>query len=150
MTHATCLWLNRLSILLAYFSFWFVAPEFIGEARLRAWQLHAKKVIGAMIASWSTFVMGVALSMNLSTAIASAKAHHGFWRVLTSPNQITPPQRTIMIVLMVVGLALLIWGHRLVTVLANESKWRSISFAFGAILFTVSCGLQVAATIEKS
>src|SRR5436190_21321349 len=43
ISHETVVWLNRVAIILGFLSFWFVAPEFIGEQRLRMWELKLGK-----------------------------------------------------------------------------------------------------------
>src|SRR5437762_914160 len=38
MTHETADWVNRIGMILGFLSFWFAAPEFIGEKRLQSWE----------------------------------------------------------------------------------------------------------------
>lgn len=38
LNHELSDWLNRIGLLLGFFSFWLAAPEFIGEERLRGWE----------------------------------------------------------------------------------------------------------------
>src|SRR5215470_3595367 len=38
MSRELCDWLNRAGLIIGFISFWFAAPELIGEPRLKAWE----------------------------------------------------------------------------------------------------------------
>jgi hypothetical protein len=150
MSHETCLWLNRISIALAYCSFWFAAPEFIGQERLLLWQAHAKSFIGLMIACWGVVlaVLGFAIDVVPGTiALMKSMKANGFWRGLLLPPLTMPS--LILGLFVLTGVALQRWGPTLVGALAVRSGWRKRSLLLAAFLFTLSCALQLASTIEK-
>lgn len=63
-------WLNRIGIILNFLSFWFVAPDIIGEARLKAWERNLEKAIGEIgpgCLGCSGFAAGCLLSITVFT-----------------------------------------------------------------------------------
>jgi hypothetical protein len=130
--------LNRLGLLFGFLSFWFAAPEFLGEERLRSWEqslvsglgkLKFAMLYGFLALSGIAFVvLGInAVRENGSVAVSVWVAGGLF---LT------------MILVVILFSAM----ERIVSRLAHDSEVRQTSLFVGAMLFTASFVLQLIAT----
>jgi hypothetical protein len=154
MSHETVTWLNRIGIILGFFSFWFAAPEFIGEERLKSWEDGLSKVARRMpnvLRRIIQFFIWI-LALGIGAAIMWPFAGGEYSNLL------------IWIIFPVV-MTVLICGFlfyyskidpliervtlKVVSTLANDRKARQRSLFLGAFLFVVSTVLQFLATYEK-
>ena len=147
MTHRLADILNRVGLFLGFVSFWFAAPEFIGEPRLKAWEhalaaglLRMPKALKRML--WG--MTAVALSFYVRTVVTNVIAHRPF----QLPDV---PQSWPLAFAVVSSLLLLaqIFVEPLVSKLANDDRVRQRALFLAAVLFTVSFVLQFAATYQK-
>jgi len=149
LTHRLADNLNRIGLVLGFFSFWLAAPEFIGEQRLKSWEL----VLAASIQRVPKAVQrvtGYALSFLtcgfLIGLVVSVFA--GDISVLFSPFFLLTGTLVALI-----GIPLSFFFVRfplegLVRRLANDSHVRQKALFLAGLLFTVSFVLQFVATFQ--
>jgi hypothetical protein len=129
--------LNRAGLALGFVSFWFAAPEFIGEDRLRSWEQALASGFKAAWIALTVVLLVLPLTLFGAWVRMAIKAH----RLVEVP-----------VSFIVVYLVLIFWGpldrrvQNLLQKLADNSRLRQNAFVIGAVLFTVSFVLQLAAT----
>src|SRR5437016_3477192 len=121
MTHETADWVNRVGLTLGFLAFWFAAPEFIGETRLRKWeQALGKSLLKLPFIGKATMAITFTYIIGLYAYRWIASGRRGTLPVI-SPAQLT----TLGIV---AGTALLFEYFRpLVSKLANHERVRQRS-----------------------
>ena len=135
-------WVNRVGIVLEFLSFWFAAPEILGEERLRALERRVERGI-SLLAVAMAMIAGLAGMMGLVglTAVTimgeeamadwgwvagiALMAGIGMWLAIMYEQKALP---------------------RLLRVLADDTRIRRRSLAMGAVLFVVGFLLQLVAT----
>jgi hypothetical protein len=139
-------WLNRISLILGFLSFWLVAPEFIGERRLKSWETALASGLLKMplilrIVSALCVLIGAALYGIewVSSAVFSHPLNLAIPAWFAVPFYIS--------IFLNITEPLTPWA---VKKLANDSNVRQRSFFVGAILFTISCVMQFAATFQSA
>ena len=125
-------------MLLGFLSFWFAAPEFIGEQRLRAWER-------ALVAGVLRLPKG--LQWLLAVVNASAVTAYLIWKFVyrAIPDYILLFPVLTVSVLMLMYLSQ-IFVEPIVSRLANDSRVRQRALFVGAVLFTLSFLLQFVAS----
>jgi hypothetical protein len=137
-------------MVLGFVSFWFAAPEFIGEARLKAWEDMSRNAIGGIpnhgflffILRWVVFCI----------ALLGVFLFVGFLTLKKMPHWLTEALLFGMGVPVTVlssqgFLEEIIW--RITRRLAREGRERQRLLLIGAVLFTISFMLQFAATFPE-
>jgi hypothetical protein len=138
-------WLNRLGMLLGFVSFWLVAPEFIGEERLRRWEVMLEQGLRFFPTAFHVLlvlspfvVVGIAVRLESRGALTRSETSWivcslmvlylvGWWFSVRLEKKLIP--------------ALL---HRL----AEDEQIRARSLILGAWLFGASFLLQFGATFQ--
>jgi hypothetical protein len=129
-------WLNRIGLILGFFSFWLAAPEFIGEERLRSWE----KRLGKLIAVGFPLMVTVAGLIVGGTQDSSfAKAHPVWFAMAFIP----------LMGLLIAWRLQNLLAEWIVAKLTNDAHVRRSALALGAGLFTVSFVLQLIATFQQ-
>jgi uncharacterized membrane protein YozB (DUF420 family) len=143
MTHELSDLLNRIGMALGFLSFWLVAPEFIGEERLRSWEqalatglLKAPKAL-----KWSLAVM------TLAAVVVYVVRSLSTWPPIRFPDV---PQWWVLV--LALTSATMLTAEVLITPivsrLANDNRVRQSALLLGAALFTISFLLQFIATFQ--
>jgi hypothetical protein len=152
MSHETINWLNRIGLTLGFSSFWFAAPEFIGERRLKMWEMALANFAGKVPRAFGRFALWLltigAFGMAISCGFLSHYSKH-----MSSDNGLflTP---LYCFIIYWIAFVLLFWAHprlqrlaaRTVSSLANDRQQRQRSLFIGAVCFTISFLLQFIAT----
>jgi hypothetical protein len=146
MTHELSDWLNRFGLLLGFLSFWFAAPEFIGEERLRSWEQSLARGLFKLPKASQWFFALIILA-----AIVDYTINFFRW-FLVQPLTRLPdvPQSWILVIALTSGTMLLaqVSIEPIVSRLANDSRVRQSALLLGAVLFTISFLLQFIATFQ--
>jgi hypothetical protein len=137
--------LNRIGLVLAFLSFWFVAPEFIGEKRLRLWEqalarglLRMPTAMEWVFRSLSVVMIGIFIIRWLSTS-------------RTGTQELPQVPQWFLLGAGLTSSAFLISRivvEPIVSKLANDDRVRQTSLVFGAVLFTIGFVLQFVATFQ--
>jgi hypothetical protein len=130
-------WGNRVGIVLEFLSFWFAAPEILGEGRLR--KLERGLEVGVRLLSVMVWVTAALLGLLVGVMV-----------VVATGEMVTASAAIIV----VFGLTVVAWGLKwedkvispLLRVLADYEHIRQRSLAAGAVLFVVGFLLQLIAT----
>lgn len=146
MNQQTCDWLNRIGIVLGFLSFWFAAPEFIGEARLKAWEMSLARGIFRLPRIVTT--MWVVLCCAAFLCIFNEHLLHLVWG---KPLPGMFSWGGFLFFSQVFASALLprSFLYKAVQFLANDEEQRQRSLFLGGTLFTISFALQLMATFPK-
>ena len=147
LTHGLADFFNRVGMVFGFLSFWFAAPEFIGEQRLKSWE-------DAIAASLATFRR---LPDSLQGAIVFTLIFVGPLYVLYFKYKIAGRIVNSAFLLPTIG-AVIGYGvsrfvsrlDRIVGALAKDKKVRQRSLLMGAVLFTLAFVLQFLATFAAS
>lgn len=145
MSRESAEFLNRIGLLLGFFSFWFVVPEFIPEQRLKS--LEQAFAAGLLKLPW-------ALQLLLHTAFLAGMGIYTFrvfsdFEVSLWPMSNVPQWLLLTIgVLSAMVLISSLIVRRVVSKLANDARARQRALAFGALLFITSFLLQFIATFQ--
>jgi len=138
--------LNRTGLVLGFFSFWLAAPEFIGEARLRSWELSLAKGL-----------LKVPTVLNVIwLLIIQAIVGVYIWKVWHTGSLFSRSNKPPFVLVVILDIVLFTLSFsekripRLVAVMANDSKIRQRSFFIGAVLFTLSFLMQLLATFAPT
>lgn len=138
-------WLNRIGMVLGFVSFWLVAPEFIGEGRLRSWEhslaaglLQMPKIMRRTLLQMSIVSLGVYV---VRYALAIRAGHMALPEV---------PQSWLLAfgVVSATLVASQIVVQPLVSKLANDTQVRQTALFLGAGLFVLSFALQFISTFQ--
>jgi hypothetical protein len=138
-------WLNRTGMLLGFLSFWFAAPEFIGEERLKAWE----QALAAGLLRLPKGLQRLQIPLSAAGLIYSLFL---LWRFHHTANLW---QMNLNHYLLLSGLSLLVgvlldlsrkFVEPIVSGLATNDRARQTALFFGAVLFTASFLLQFIAT----
>jgi hypothetical protein len=136
MSHDACDWLNRIGLILGFLSFWFAAPEFIGEERLKSWEQSAARTLSFVVFVLELFAGSILIGSTLlrfvyDKWIIGVPMFIG-WVFVFQPK---PIKRFVS------------W---VVAALANDRKVRQRSLFIGAVMLTISFVLQLVATFPKA
>lgn len=140
VTHETAVWLNRAAIILGFVSFWFVAPEFVGEQRLKSWEQFLSK-----------YLSRIPKALRLVFGICTAVVIIGYFVMAITRWSLPNVSNTVLMIFAILSASVTVAPlliPPLVRKLANDSSVRQTSFFFGAGLFTVASILQFVATFE--
>jgi hypothetical protein len=156
MMRETADWLNRSGLILDFTAFWFAAPEFIGESRLKSWERMLAAVIKRTPTVVKAIVQGLGLVMcvlsiwgpnlRITRFIFGSSGHAvqklTWWQVLT---HMWP-----FCISLAIWLSLnAFWKYAIPPILsklAKDNNARKSSFFFGAVLFMIGTILQFCAT----
>lgn len=134
------IWLDRFGLLAQFFAFWLVAPEIIGEHRMRR--------LGAGAAQFFSTTVFIVLSLGivgLAWALAFREGIHWFHRaslaLLFSSIVLVPK-------LLLYQRFRRVWLPALIGHLESDEGLRKGLFMIGGFLFTVGCALQIIATFK--
>ena len=151
-------WLNRVGMILGFFAFWFAAPEFIGEARLRTWEQSLAKILKKIgnnlpliFGLFTISFCAIYLAHHWPTKAEMIENLREQWLPwVHSRRRYSWSQYLLSLtgpaVLQVVGKL----GPPLIAKMANDSKVRQTSLALGAMLFTMSFILQFIASFAPA
>jgi len=132
-------WLNRIGIILGFLSFWFAAPEFLGEERLKDGEWRLSKLL-AEHGSNVVMVLG-------STGAAIAAVATLFFckpgEIWTNLAKFLGAAFLAAAILVFLVTAVL---RKLISALANSDRARMNSLIVAAVLLTVSTIIQLALT----
>ena len=134
---------NRVGLVLGFFSFWLAAPEFIGEERLKSWERRLSSGL-LKVPTVLTIASGLLMVLMLGLYI---------WKVWQLGKLSYKPPIVLVIVLDAIFMMQSLLEKRLarlVSLVANHSKFRQGILFAGAALFTVSFLLQLAATFPAA
>jgi hypothetical protein len=141
MTHETTDWLNRTGMLLGFLSFWFVTPEFVGEARLKQWEdALGKGLLKLPLAA-------KAVMMSVTLIFASLFLYH--WETSERVDSISSWKLCVMGIVSSTAIYLSIIEpqiEKVVSKLANDGRVRQRFLFLGAAFFILSTLLQFIAT----
>lgn len=152
MTHEIADWVNRSGMILSFVAFWFAAPEFIGDKRLRAWEqaLLQRGLLKLPVAA-------KAMMLITMDCIIGLYFLRWVWSGRGKLADITPVQlATLGIVSATAIFFESIADNILRPVTAKlvsrltDADVRQHSLFFGAALFTISFVLQFTATFQTS
>jgi hypothetical protein len=141
ITHAWAEWVNRIGLIVGFFSFWFAAPELIGEQRLKSWETAIAPSVQSL--RW-TLLAALAVTPLLLFGIWT-------YTCIRERHLVEPPfWYALLFFISTVGAPLLDrYLDRLVTKLANDSHARQTALFIGAVLFTLSFAFQLAGTLPQ-
>jgi hypothetical protein len=168
MEHHLTDWLNRIGLLTGFFSFWFAAPELIGEQRLKEWAMALARVvpsgaqkateairitlfviIGLSVYAIAVCIVGVCMSYH---SVRSHDDSRGSLICVSIGTAIV----TVMALFIAVRARRLVRGVNgyvnrkaisIISRLANDSQRRQTSLFIGAWLFIISFIVQMLATV---
>jgi len=138
-------WVNRVGIVLEFLSFWFAAPEILGEGRLRALEQRVEQ--GIRVLPW--VALGVMGAVGMILQVVFALIAKSWSRRTANVACVVAMVATFwycMRMATVVGKLRLKVVPSLLHVLADEESIRQRSLAVGAVLFVVGFLLQLIAT----
>ena len=142
-------WVNRVGIVLEFLSFWFAAPDILGEERLRALERRVERGIRAL-----PFAIGA-----VAAALVVVMLQEDRWVMVLTARGLNPFLAK-MVVELLLGLAAGVPAGYLTSVvrdkvarpflriLADDRYIRRRSLAVGAVLFVVGLLSQLIATLE--
>lgn len=140
-------WLNRLRILLNFLSFWLVAPEFVGEARLKSWEAVVAKGLNKLPTITKVAYFLTTISMIVAYVIATVRRMRAGTADLPGI-----PQNWTTILALSSGLTIAapFIAERLVPILANDKQVRQRFLFLGAGLFVVATLIEFGLTFLPS
>jgi hypothetical protein len=151
MTHEIADWVNRSGMILGFVAFWFAAPEFIGDKRLRAWEeaLLQRELLKLPVAAKATLLITLdcVIGLYLLTWVRSA----GGKGVDITPVQLVAvalASATVLFADLITDNILRPAIAKLVSRLTDAGA-RQHSLFFGGALFTISFVLQLTATFKQ-
>jgi hypothetical protein len=157
MSQGLCDWLNWIGLIFGFFSFWFAAPEFIGEKRLKEWEMRLANT--ARLVPQAFFALGVVAIIVGIVAILV-----GVYLLRKGTNSLHDNSTLINGMMYPIGLLMAVFGVgmvakmypivrraflKLFTILANDEQQRQRSLFIGAVLFTASFLMQAIATYPR-
>ena len=159
MSHTTATHLNQIGIILGFFSFWFAAPEFIGEERLKSWEFALSKLfsrtpkIAEITFRLLLFLLLTAFYWVFAYILIQHPSFLHGWRMAASfvvaSVGVFCGAMTVILTFMYVNHSIITkFATKIVSTLANDRKQRQRSLFFGAFLFIVASILQFLATFE--
>ena len=150
MSHEFCDWMNRLGMIFGFLSFWFAAPEFIGEQRLMSWDTALSAILGAL--PRHTFVYQVIRALCALAVFGGATYFTLVWLPDLKPDWLFHMINFICLAFTFVftsdDLATPILRY-IVARLARRGTERRRLLLIGAMLFTISFTLQFLATFPR-
>jgi hypothetical protein len=143
--------LNRTGMILGFLAFWFVAPEFLGEARLRSWEKSLAKLIEILVIVVFVSIVPLLLVISAFQRFSVLRALEDGQLSIDKLGSLWQFIRPDLLGIGGWGIGLVaVWlGGRLVSKMANDSRVRRTSLFLGAILFTLSFALQFIATFQR-
>jgi hypothetical protein len=129
--------INRIALLLGFLSFWFAAPEFIGEERLKLWEHSLASGLRRVPLVMAYTLLGLCVIAFVILAVNAV----GNGGVALSVWTVAGLFLSLVAVLLVRDAI-----ERIVSRLANDDRTRQNSLFVGAVLFTASFLLQLIAT----
>ena len=152
-------WLNRIGMILGFVSFWLVAPEFIGEERLKRWEERLEAFIARVPAQFGCLfglfmgLMTMGLLLSLLQPLFPRRYDPIPWN---RPS--TPAPWEMLALLFSGGVGLFIgwqssrvmqWLVRpILSRLANDDRIRDRWFWVGVCLFVLSFVFQFVSTFQ--
>jgi hypothetical protein len=133
--------LNRVGIVLGFASFWFAAPEFIGEQRLKEWE----EGLGSGLRRLS-------IVLNAAFVFVTCGLIVFFFYSGVREGRFFPKQRPSIYWVILLDALLFASSYldkhlkSILAFLSNDGQRRKRALLLGALLFTVSTILQLAAT----
>ena len=131
-------WVNRVGIVLEFLSFWFAAPEILGEERLRKLERRVEK--GVIVLPEVLFVVGVAVMFLIIIPLTLNERIS--WSVATLMIVVVSVLVLLLLPLAMQGVVI----PPLLRILADDERIRQRSLAVGAVLFVVGILLELIAT----
>jgi len=131
-------WVNRVGIVLEFLSFWFAAPEILGEERLRKLERRVEK--GVIVLPEVLFVVGVAVMFLIIIPLTLNERIS--WSVATLMIVVVSVLVLLLLPLAMQGVVI----PPLLRILADDERIRQRSRAVGAVLFVVGILLELIAT----
>jgi hypothetical protein len=171
MSHEMATWLNRIGIILGFFSFWFAAPEFIGEKRLKSWEESLAKLTGKIPILTAGFfaLLGYMILLAAGTSVVfligylSSSIPDWIPGMPDMPSWLFGDVCGVLIFGVILGGGYFLYNYfsslnrrikhmilRAVSAFANDSRQRQRSLFLGAFLFIISTVLQFLATFESA
>jgi hypothetical protein len=154
-------WLNRIGMILGFLSFWLVAPEFIGEERLRRWEERLEAFIARVPAQFGCLFGLFMMLMTMGLLLTVLEPLFPNRRYDPTPwnRSDAPPiwQQVALTVSLGVG-AFVGWQSSramqwlvrpLLSRLANDDRIRDRWFWGGVWLFVISFVFQFIATFAQ-
>lgn len=145
MAHEMADWVHRVGLLLGFLSFWFAAPEFIGETRLLNWEEIVARGIGKL-----------PFAVKALTVLIMASSGW-YYIVLSIENgRMEPMSGTSLLMGGVLGATIVFFDSikpyldKIVSRVAKDEHIRQRSLLLGGVLFTLSFVLEFIATFQKS
>jgi hypothetical protein len=149
-------WANRAGIILGFLSFWFAAPEFIGEERLKAWERSLERVLRGSIP------LALGLTIGCGVVFLAFVCGIAAWTLLSGILPLlSSVEKHVLSLLFIASFMLGLWvGHDaadwgtrrivrpLLARLAEDEAIRRRCLMFGALLFILGTALQLFATFE--
>ena len=140
-------WVNVVGILFEFFSFWLVAPEILGEERLKSWEERLETGIGIL----------PKIVVTLLSLFLVATAGYIFFGFIIGRRLIEfalLSEATGVVFVFLMSLAFMIgWNMerrlvpRLLRTLRDDAKFRERCLAVGAMLFVIGTAFQLIATL---
>jgi hypothetical protein len=141
MTRETADWLSRIGIILGFVSFWFVAPEFIGEARLKQWERALSRVI---------LKLPFAAKAAMAIVFSGAALLYVYRFIITGRTDTI--SRTTLVTMGITSMTAIFFEvlRPSLHALANHDHVRQRALFVGGLLFTISTALQFIATFQTA
>ncbi len=133
--------LNRIGLILGFASFWFAAPEFIGEQRLKEWE-----------AGLGSGLRNLSIVLNTAFVLVTCGLIVFFVYSAAREGRFFPKQRPSFFWVILLDALLFASSYldkhlkSLLAFLSNDGERRKHALLLGALLFTISTILQLAAT----
>jgi hypothetical protein len=147
MTQETADWINRIGMAIGFLSFWFAAPEFIGEERLKEWEDRLARILRALpkhsVLYWIAVYAVVAAICFLYIALWT------HWLLPSVPHPVSWLLRLTCLIVggIIINKKIMIdLLQRVVGRLATRGRERQRLLFIGGVLFTCSFALQLTAT----
>jgi hypothetical protein len=144
MSRETCDILNRIGMILGFLSFWFAAPEFIGEERLKQWEIQ--------LAAWLTGIPGILKKIAIGILLIYAAYTVAAWNPILLGLTKRAPIPWWLTLLSGAPLFFIYLQEviimRVVPTLANNTRTRQNSLIVAGIFFTSSFVLQFISTFQ--
>ena len=156
MSHEAATWLNRIGLVLGFFSFWFAAPEFIGEARLKSWESSLSEYamilpllfkLFSPIAAFSIIVIYVYTIARLGMAKEAGRYPFLAFGAFVSSTILCGGAYFLSKKCWIPVYRVTLY---IVAFFANDQKQRQRSLFIGAGLFIISTILEFLATFESA
>ena len=147
LDHEAVVVLNRVGLSIGFLSFWFAAPEFIGEERLGRWEQNVAKALWKFNRLPQTLKAICLVLPFFAVYSFLASLHH--WTGVFGPTRSRwDPFSKEALGAVMAAIATMIAANldSIIQPLANDSKVRQRALFIGAVLFTLSFVLQFVAT----